>query len=138
MFAGNRVSSGEGVFWSLKSAKANCRYNKTVRNDVKVECFFDGKPFEPGPAPIAPGLAGSWCDEQNVPASITQSENTLKFSTRGANTSGYFSSNDFEIYDMVVADEWEDGLPAFISADGRRLDWANGSIWVRTPCGPGR
>jgi hypothetical protein len=38
----------------------------------------------------------------------------------------------------VVAHDWDDGLRAFVSADGMRLDWANDRIWVwlrNTKCG---
>ena len=62
---------------------------------------------------------------------------SLTISFPGANTSpAHFVSNDFEVWNMIIAEAWFAGLPAFISADSKRLHWANGFAWSRTSkCG---
>jgi len=136
-YDGSRVSTGNAEFMSFKLAKENCRWNRTNRKDVRVACRYDGRDLDPGPAPVIPDLAGTWCENNRDAAAIEQSGEALRFKARGYSTGGTFLSNDFEVRDMVLAKDWENGLPARISADRARLDWANGPVWLRTSkCGP--
>lgn len=42
-FDGKLVSGAEAQFFSRKMADDNCRWNKTTKNNIKVECRYDGK-----------------------------------------------------------------------------------------------
>jgi hypothetical protein len=79
-----------------------------------------------------PNLAGVWLsaispDAPARPASIQQEGAQLTF----VNEFGGRSAGSFVDANTVVAMDWEGGLWAAISADGTRLNWANGIIWTR-------
>jgi hypothetical protein len=58
---------------------------------------------------------------------VIQQGNALTF----INEKGEQSSGSFIDASTVVANDWN-GLKGTISADGNRIDWANGSWWVRS------
>jgi caspase domain-containing protein len=82
-------------------------------------------------------LVGAWCGKANIrspetPASITLTGDVLRFH----NEHGQTSRGHFQDSGTVVADDWQGGLRAHLSAKNDRLDWANGSVWYRkSNCG---
>jgi hypothetical protein len=61
------------------------------------------------------------------PCQIIQQGNDLTF----INENGDQSGGKFIDESTVIATDWEDGLKGTISDDGDRIDWANGTWWVR-------
>lgn len=61
------------------------------------------------------------------PCQIIQQGNTLTF----INENGDRSAGEFTDSATVVATDWEGGLRGAVSAEGDRIDWANGTWWVR-------
>jgi hypothetical protein len=59
---------------------------------------------------------------------IIQQENSLTFiNENGQRSSGWFIDSS-----TVIANDWDGGLQGTISADGSRIDWANGTWWIRS------
>jgi hypothetical protein len=78
-----------------------------------------------------PDIGGTWYREgdRSRPASVSQSGANLSFSNEfhpPMVSRGHFVSGG-----EVVADDWEGGLHGTLSADRRRISWANGSSWSR-------
>ncbi|NPV63250.1 MAG: hypothetical protein HPY61_11590 [Methanotrichaceae archaeon] len=61
------------------------------------------------------------------PCQIIQQGSALAF----INENGDQSEGGFIDESTVIATDWEDGLRGTISDDGNRIDWANGTWWVR-------
>ena len=85
------------------------------------------------PATQAPpelvNLAGAWeCIGRPGSASIQQNGKKLIFK----NEAGSVSSGHFAGKRTVVADNWENGLKGTVSADGKRISWANNTTWVKS------
>lgn len=78
-------------------------------------------------------LAGTWICKQKCPAggegktaSIEQNGRNLTFTNEGGGT----SKGNFESSTSVVATQWGN-LTAMITDGGKKLNWANGTIWVK-------
>lgn len=82
---------------------------------------------------VATDIAGNWSmgGPYNVGMScqIIQQGSDLTF----INENGDQSSGKFIVDAAVIATDWEGGLEGTLSADGNRIDWANGTWWVRSP-----
>lgn len=85
-------------------------------------------------SPIGSGFAyidGTWYMggpyNEGMPCHITQKGNTLTFT----NENGQESSGKFIDSYAVVAVDWDNGLRGTLASDGNRIDWANGTWWVR-------
>jgi hypothetical protein len=78
-----------------------------------------------------PDLSGTWYMggpiNAGMPCKISQEGSTLIF----VNENGAQSAGKFVDAKTVIATDWENGLRGTISADGNRIDWANGSWWTR-------
>lgn len=82
----------------------------------------------------AQNIAGSW--KAGGPASLVRvgapcavyRENGLLFlrNERGSVTSASLADQD-----TIVAHEWQGGLKGYLSDGGKRINWANGTWWIR-------
>ncbi len=75
-------------------------------------------------------LAGAWCaqGDKNKPCTITVSGQSLSFTNEaGSTSSGHFVNLERTIFS---ADEWH-FLQGSLSPDGLRIDWSNGTFWMR-------
>jgi hypothetical protein len=86
------------------------------------------------PPTVRPDLSGTWYDysansgNSGAVSKITQQGDKLIFTNSFNSTvEGYFLDNT-----NIIATGWEGGLKAKIENDGRRIVWANGSVWQRT------
>ena len=84
-----------------------------------------------------PDISGDWEMVGRSPfttgasyCSIIQQGDSLAF----VNEKGEQSSGGFMDASTVVANEWG-GLTGIVSNDGSRIDWANGSVWIRPSSG---
>lgn len=73
-------------------------------------------------------LSGTWYSggDRGRPTSISQSGETLMLVNEHGNRSGGHVAGS-----TVVAHDWEGCLRGTVSPDGSRIDWANGTFWVR-------
>lgn len=80
------------------------------------------------PASSYVNLSGNWtCIGRPGPASIKQNGKKLTFTNeQGMTSQGYFRNAR-----TVVATNWEGGLRGAVSADGKKISWANSTTWVR-------
>ncbi len=85
-------------------------------------------PQPPPQPPPPPTLVGTWCCGAR-PCYINQSGNSLTFTNDG----GYRSGGYFEDSRTVIASDWQGGLRGKANDDFTRIEWANGTFWVR--CG---
>ncbi len=79
-------------------------------------------------------LSGIWYDytprtgnKGNVSEIIQEHGKLVFINEFDMRSEGYFLDNT-----TVVAKDWEGGLKAIITDNGRRLEWANGSVWQRS------
>lgn len=84
-------------------------------------------------APTIINLSGAWCSREHphsheLSTSIDQDGGNLTFHNEHDDTSTGHVISDGE----VVADEWVGGLHASVADGGRRLNWANGSVWRKS------
>lgn len=84
------------------------------------------------PQVVGMPIAGNWQmgGPYNVGMScqIIEEGSNLTF----INENGDQSAGRFNDVGTVIATGWEGGLSGTISADGNRIDWANGTWWVRS------
>ena len=83
-------------------------------------------------SPTIVDLSGAWCSRERsgspeLATSIDQNGRSLTFHNEHGNASTGHLVSDGE----VVAEQWAGGLHASV-ADGRRLDWTNGSVWRKS------
>jgi len=64
---------------------------------------------------------------EGMACQIIQEGDSLTF----INENGQQSSGRFIDSSTIEATDWENGLQGVLSSDGNRIDWANGSWWVR-------
>jgi hypothetical protein len=99
---------------------------------LKVVCGIDsGQPPNPGPGPLSvKDISGAWVvgggDKAGFLCKIEQSNGQLTF----IDEVGRQSAGGFVDANTVEATGWN-RLRGRISADGARIDWSNGSWWVR-------
>ena len=76
-------------------------------------------------------IGGTWYMggpyNEGMPCQIIQDGDSLTF----INENGQQSSGLFIDSSTIEATDWENGLQGVLSSDGNRIDWANGSWWVR-------
>lgn len=100
-----------------------------------VPMLFSDRPVLEGPIVGTP-ITGNWQmgGPFNVGMScqIIQEGNDLLFiNERGDRSAGSFLDDS-----TIIAKGWEEGLRGTISSDVNRIDWANGTWWVRSPPHP--
>ena len=97
-------------------------------------------PVQPNPViPSYPDIGGVWYREGDRarPASIEQTGGTLALTNEaGARSRAYFSASN-----VLVAQDWSN-LAGNLVTGNTRINWANGSTWLRNPvqeqpAGPG-
>jgi hypothetical protein len=84
-------------------------------------------------ADLVPKLEGDWICTKFCPAGgegaiakIIQDGATFKFVNEG----GGISHGYLEDKTTVIATDWQ-RLAGFIKDDGKRIEWINGTVWVR-------
>jgi hypothetical protein len=77
-----------------------------------------------------PNIAGTWYrdGDKELAVRIRQYPNSLTFTNEHEDT----STGRFVTSSVIVADEWDGGLRGQISADMSRIDWDDGSAWLRS------
>jgi hypothetical protein len=85
-----------------------------------------------GPAISEPDLVGIWqCywgDRETGPCEISRSGSTLTLVNEwGASSRGHVEG------DTVFALDWEQELEGRLLPDHTRIEWSNGSVWVKIP-----
>lgn len=100
---------------------------------VRSTAAPEASPVQPNPVSAIvnyPDISGVWYREGDAarPASIDQSGGTLTLTNEaGAHSRAYFSA-----VNVLVAQEWSN-LAGNLASGNTRINWANGSIWLRTP-----
>ncbi|OQB23819.1 MAG: hypothetical protein BWY13_00906 [Euryarchaeota archaeon ADurb.Bin190] len=96
-------------------------------------CTAGGYPC-PGTGGLSSGrsnIGGTWYMggpyNEGMACQIIQEGDSLTF----INENGQQSSGRFIDSSTIEATDWENGLQGVLSSDGNRIDWANGSWWVR-------
>lgn len=80
-----------------------------------------------------PTLAGKWLSwdprvgTKGVPCTLAQNGKTLSF----LNNFNQRSRGNFITQNTIIATDWEGGLRGTVVGGGSRINWANGSYWVK-------
>jgi hypothetical protein len=98
---------------------------------LTTSCATTSSPSASSPSYVPVQLAGNWtmAGPYNVgrPCVILQSDNYLTFiNERGDKSQGVLQNKT-----EVIALDWEGGLIGTLTKNANRINWANGTWWIR-------